>query len=170
MKIIGEYKDILTDGNGNAIVSFKVGNFLHKSYLKELDPEKTYAIEIKEVKAKRSIQQNKYMWALIHEINVAINGRAGDDMEIYTMCLERANVKFEYIACVPEAEPALREAFRAIKFIQKVHTKGRETNMYKCFIGSSKMSTKEMTDLIETVLDVASEVGIDTLYWKELLK
>lgn len=42
--------------------------------------------------------------------------------------------------------------------------------MYKVFIGSSKMNVKEMNLLIDTVLDIATEVGIETDYWREVLK
>lgn len=38
------------------------------------------------------------------------------------------------------------------------------------FYGSSKMDTKEMSDLIDTTLRYASELGIYTPYWEELLK
>ena len=34
----------------------------------DVDLEKEYSLELKEVKSKRTLQQNKYMWALIHSI------------------------------------------------------------------------------------------------------
>lgn len=170
MKVIAKFKDILQDFNGNAIASFIIENFTHKNMLQGLDPSKEYSLEIKEVKNKRTLAQNRYMWALLHEIDIAINGRATDEMDVYVLCLERANAKFEYIACLPEAEQALKENFRAVKFIKKVDLNGKEGNMYKVFIGSSKMDTKEMTVLIDTVLDIAEQVGIETDYWKEVLK
>ena len=34
----------------------------------DLEINKDYVFEVKELKSKRTIQQNKYMWALIHEI------------------------------------------------------------------------------------------------------
>lgn len=170
MKVVGNFKDILQDINGNGIVSFLISNFSHKNQLATLDPEKTYSIEVKEVKSKRSIQQNRYMWALLHEIDVAMNGKPTDEYDIYIMCLERANVKFDYIGCLPEAEQALKENFRAVKFIKKIDLNGKEGNMYKVFIGSSKMNVHEMKLLIDTVLDVAHEVGINTAYYDEVLR
>lgn len=38
---------------------------------------------------------------------------------------------------------------------------GRIFNSYRVFIGSSQMNTKEMKQLLETVLDMASEVGVE---------
>lgn len=170
MKLIGTHDRTIRDYDGNAIVSFTVPNIRHQNMLKELDPEKTYSIEVKEVKKKRSIEQNKYMWALINEIDIKINGRPCDDWEIYIMALERAGAKCEYIAALPETEQALKANFRAIKFIKDVDLNGKPGRMYKVFIGSSKMDTKEMTLLIDTILDIAEEVGIETDYWKEVLK
>ena len=171
MKIIGNFKDLLQDNTGNDIVSFLVSNFSHKTQLSTLEKDKTYSIEIKEVKSKRSIEQNRYMWALLHEIDVAMNGeRSNDEWSVYIQCLERAGAKFDYIGCLPEAEQALKENFRAVKFIKKIDLNGKDGNMYKVFIGSSKMNVQEMKMLIDTVLDVASECGIETSYWQEVLK
>lgn len=170
MKIIGRLHDVLQTLTGKTIVSFAVENFTHAHMLQSLEHEKDYSIEIKEVKSKRTLQQNKYMWALLHEIDIAMNGRPTDEYEIYVMCLERANAKFDYIGALPEAEQALKENFRAVKYIKPIDLNGKQGNMYKVFIGSSKMDTKEMNILIDTVLDVAQEVGIETDYWKGMLK
>lgn len=170
MKLIGHYDRTFRDYDGNAVISFVVPNIRHQNLAKELDPEKTYSLEIKEVKKKRSIEQNKYMWALINEIDIAINGRPCDDWAIYIMALERAGAKCDYIAALPETEPALKANFRAIKYIKDIDLNGKPGRMYKVFIGSSKMNVKEMNLLIDTVLDIAEEVGIETDYYRSLLK
>jgi diaminopimelate decarboxylase len=38
--------------------------------------------------------------------------------------------------------------------------KGVELVAFKCYIGSSQFDTKEMTELIDTALDYAHEVGV----------
>lgn len=171
MKIIANIREQLTDGDGNAVVSFLVRNFHHASMLRGLDKEKTYSVEIKEVKSKRSLEQNRYLWKLLHEIDVAINGeRSNDEWGVYIQCLERAGAKFEYIGCLPEAEEMLRENFRAVKFVKPIDLNGKRGHMYKCFIGSSKMDTKEFSLLLETALDMAQEAGIETTYYNEVLR
>ena len=170
MKIIANFRDILKDYDGNGVVQFVVNNIRHAEMLKGLDKSKEYSLEIKEVKSKRTIQQNRYMWLLLHEIDVAMNGKPTDEMDAYIMCLELANAKFDYIGCLPEAEQALKENFRAVKFIKKIDLNGKEGNMYKVFIGSSKMDVKEMNLLIDTILDVAEQLGIETDYWKRMLR
>lgn len=169
MKIIAKFKDILSNQKNDSILSLIVSDWNHKEIIKELDLDKTYSIEIKEVKSKRSLAQNRFLWKLLHEINEKINGRAGDEMETYAMCLERANAKFEYIACLPEIEKSLKQNFRAVKFVKEYDLNGTKGAMFKVYIGSSKMNVKEMNLLIETALDIASEVGLDRNYWNEVL-
>lgn len=168
MKAIAKFKDLLLDINGNGIVSLIVENFKQIQELKQLDTSKTYALDIKEVKSKRSIEQNKLLWKLLGEIDKVMNGGRSDDvMNIYTLALEKANAKFEYLGALPQTEEMLKQNFRAVKFIKKIDLNGVEGNMYKCFIGSSKMDTKEMSLLIDTAMDMAEQVGIDTDWYKE---
>ena len=172
MKLTAKFNRKLNDDDGNAEISFIVDNFIQKQKLSELDRDKVYSLEIKDIKSKRSIQQNKYMWVLLSEIDKAINGKETDVMEIYIMALEQAQAKYEYVGALEETEQELKKAFRAVKKVKPIDLNGKNGYMYKCFIGSSKMNVKEMNELIDTVLDMASMVGIDTdlEYWKEVLK
>ena len=110
MKIIGNFKDLLQDSTGKGIVSFLVSNFSHKTQLSTLEKDKTYSIEIKEVKSKRSIEQNRYMWALLHEIDVAIkNGERLETMNQTCIhdCLERAGQSLTISVVCPKQKQAL---------------------------------------------------------------
>ena len=170
MKIIAKFRDILTDSEGNSIASFIFQSYRFNHLLQGLDKSKDYSIEIKEIKSKRSLQQNSYMWALLREIDIAINGRPCDDWAIYIQALEKANIKYDYLYCTPEAEEKLKEAFRAVKFVRSEIINGEKMNLYKCFMGSSKFTKEEMALLIDTILDMADEAGIEDQYWKEVLQ
>lgn len=170
MKITAQIKGLMRDWDGNGIAQLFIPNIQHIEMIKGLDPGKTYSIDIKESKSKRSLEQNRYLWALLHEIDVAINGEwSNDEWSIYIDALERAGAKCDYIGALPETEDALKENFRAVKFIKKIDLNGREGNMYKVFVGSSKMDTKEMKQLIDTVIEMAEECGVDTAYYENLL-
>lgn len=170
MKITGTLRDTFRTQNGG-IVTFDLANFRHVEMLKELQADKLYSIEIKEAKSKRSLQQNAYLWALLSEIDKKVNGeRSNDEWSIYIEALERAGAKCEYIGAFPETETALKENFRAIKKIKKIDLNGKSGWMFKVFLGSSKMDKAEMGELIDTVLDMAVEVGIDTDYYSNLLR
>ena len=122
---------------------------------------KEYMIEIREVRSKRTIQQNKYMWALIREIanNETIKQ---NETEIYSLALEEADAKYIYLLGVPEVEDELKKNFRAVRVVRTTVENGKEFIVYKCFIGTSKMDTKEMTKVLEIIIAWAKELGIET--------
>lgn len=128
------------------------------TWLLEQDNTKFY--EIREKKTTRSLQQNKMLWELIHKIAKAQNQ---DDMEVYCTLLERADALSDYIITATEMEDALRRTFRGVKFMRKQVVNDKECNIYKVYLGSSKMNTKEMTELLDITIQLCSELGIPTL-------
>lgn len=169
MKLVGNYSRIGKNINDEIEITFTI-RANYKYLLEELDKETLYSIAVSKAKDKRTEQQNKYLWALIGEIDKARNGdRSNDDFEIYIEALMRAGAKFTHLLVEPEAESLLRDKFRAIQFVRQIKKGNKVFNDYKCFYGSSKMDKKEMADLIDTVLDMASECGLDIVYWKDVL-
>lgn len=141
----------------------------------DLDQEKRYEVDIKEYKSKRSLEQNRYLWLLITEITKAQNGGIANQdniTETYTNLLEMANAKFDFILCPPNAIKEFKKRFRAIRINGTVLIKTVEYTQLQVFYGSSTMNTKEMSQLIDCVLDYAYEVGIEDIenYWEEILK
>lgn len=139
-----------------------------------LDTSKEYSIEIKEIKRKRSLDQNRYFWKLLDEIDTAINGRPYDSWQVYLDCLERANIKYE-IVFIPkdisnDSKREMLENYRATKYMLDADCEGITVEMYRCYIGQSKMNTKEMSLLIDTALDMAAEAGVPIDYWEGVLK
>lgn len=127
----------------------------------DIEPNKEYVLELKEARSKRSLQQNKFMWALIHQIadHKDMNMK---EIEIYTSALEEANAKYIYLMGIKEAEDELRKNFRAVKVVRPTIENGKEYIIYKCFVGSSKLDTKEMNKLLDIVISWAEELGIET--------
>lgn len=129
------------------------------SELWKMDLDKMYICEVKEPRSQRSIHQNKMLWQLIHSIAKKQNQ---DDMEVYCACLERADALSEYIITAYDMADDLRKCFRGVRFIRKQEVNGKECNIYKVYIGSSKMDTKEMTELLDITLQICAELGIPT--------
>ena len=127
--------------------------------------EKTlYRVNMTPIKSKRTIDQNRLLWQLIHDISEARNGSLGssqDDWEVYIEALERAQAKFEYVACLPEAYKILQEQFRASKIMNEFEHNGKTFVQAKVFYGSSKMDVKEMAKLLDTVILMAQEEGVE---------
>ena len=129
----------------------------------KLDMDKLFVVEIKEPKSKRSLEQNKMLWQLIHAIAKETHQ---DDMEVYCSLLERADALSDYIITAYDMEDELRKCFRGVRFVRKQEVNGKECNIYKVYIGSSKMNTKEMTELLDITLQLCGELGIPTWGWE----
>lgn len=129
--------------------------------LMEMDLDKYYDVSIKEPTNKRSLQQNKMLWSLIHSIAKATNQEYND---VYCALLEKADALSDYIITAVEMEDALRKSFRGIKFMRMQEVNGKDCYIYKVYLGSSKMNTKEMTELLETAIQIASELEIEVEY------
>ena len=140
MKTVGKVKAIITD-------------------LLKLDMDKVYICEIKEYKSKRSLEQNKLLWKLIHRI---AKETYQSDMDVYCTALERADALSDYVITATDMGDALRKTFRGVKFIRKQEVNGKECFVWKVYLGSSKMNTAEMNELIEIAMQICSELGIDT--------
>ncbi len=162
MNFTANYVKKVTNEDDNTEITFVINNYRDKEIVKGLEKDTLYRISCNVAKSKRTIEQNKLMWSLIHEINIARGTeRATDDWEIYIEALERAGAKYEYIAVLPFAENLLKEQFRAIKLMNSFDYNGKTFNSYKVFYGSSKMDKKEMGLLLDTVMDIAAELGIE---------
>ncbi len=169
MKLIGNYSRVGRNENNETEITLTIREN-YKYLLQDLDKETIYSIDISKARDKRTDKQNKYMWALIGEIDKARNGdRSNDDYDIYIEALVRAGAKYTHLLVEPQAVPMLRERFRAIQLARRIQVGEKVFCDYKCYDGSSKFDTKEMHDLIETILDMASECGLDIVYWKDVL-
>jgi hypothetical protein len=127
--------------------------------LMKLDMNKNFQVEVKEPKSKRSLEQNRLLWRLIHKI---AKKTYQDDIDIYCTALERADALSDYVITATDMEDALRKQFRGVKFIRKQEVNDKECNVYKIYLGSSKMTIKEMTELLEIVFQICAELKIPT--------
>lgn len=122
-----------------------------------LDNTKVYKCTIEEYKYKRSIEQNKKLWKIIHLIAKQTNM---DDFDVYVGLLEKADAKSDYVITATDLEVELRKNFRGVKFVRRQEVNGKDCYVYKVYIGSSKMNTREMTELLDIAILTASELNI----------
>ena len=170
MKIIATFNKRVINENNNSEITLEVSNLASQELVKTLEKDKVYRITLEEQKSKRTLEQNKIMWLILHEIAVARGGeRANDDCEIYLEALERAESKYEYIAVLPEGVELIKSQFRAVKELNTFMQGGKEFQVLKVYYGSSKMNTKEMNLLLETVKDMAIESGVEDFWTNDLV-
>ena len=139
-------------------MSFSVPNY-QANGIAELAKDKEYKIEITQVRSKRSIQQNKMCWALVHAI-AKHEGMTPDS--VYCQAIEMANLKVDIIQCVEEALDRFRRTFRVVKVLERRKSeKGVDTVMVALYYGTSDYDTKEMSELNEHLLHYAANIGLD---------
>ena len=127
---------------------------------KQCEMEEQYVVEVKLPKSKRSLEQNKLLWQLIHKI---AKETYQDDMDVYCSALERADAKSDYVITAIDMEDALRKSFRGVKFVRMQEVNGKDCFVYKVYLGSSKMNVAEMNELLEIVFQICAELKIPTM-------
>ena len=124
-------------------------------YLWKLDKEKKY--ELKEIKDKRSLNSNSYCWYLCTKIAEVLNSTKD---EIYLHELKRYGQVL--LISVPKGK-------RPDGYFKYYEYEGRrllnnvQLDFYKVFKGSSEYDSKEMSVLINGIVEDAKELDIETL-------
>ena len=131
-------------------------------YLYNQDKEKKFTI--KEFKEKRSLDQNAYAWKLITEIG---NVLRKSKEEVYLQMLKDYG-QSEIVSILSSIEPK-----GYFKYYEKIGTgivNNKEFTHYKIFKGSSEFDSKEMTILIDGIIQECKQLGIETLTPDEIAK
>ena len=149
---------------GRTEIVLELSSVRDEVIIEELQKNALYRLNFSEIKSKKTLQQSHYLWSLLHDISVARNGELAtseSDWEVYIEALERAQAKFEYVACLPEAYELLKQQFRATKIMNEFEHNGKTFIQAKVFYGSSKMDVKEMAKLLDTVIMMAQAEGVE---------
>lgn len=158
MKLVGKIQRL-----SNGQINITPTNYIDFDYV----ADKEYSVEFKPLGNKRTIQQNKYLWALINEICMTEDGNISKADETYCRLLQMAGAKYETIAIKQNAFIALKEIYRHIT----IRGKQKEWLICDVFYGSSKMTTTEMAQLLDTTINYAYEVGCPNVrYYVEMLE
>lgn len=122
-----------------------------------LDKPDTTKYEIKEVKNKRSLNANSYLWKLCTEIANAINTTKE---EVYLEELKRYGQSM-LVTTTKDSKPD--GYFKYYSFESRRKLNGVIVDFYKIYKGSSDYDTKEMSILLDGVVQDAKELDIETL-------
>ena len=125
------------------------------TWLLEQDKEKQY--EIKEYKEKRSLNSNNYAWKLITEI---ANVMRLSKEEVYLEML-KAYGQSEMVSVLAEID--VSKYFKYYSEAGESILNGKKFRHYKIYMGSSEMDTRQMSILIDGIVQEAKQLGIETL-------
>lgn len=134
-------------------------------YVLSATPDKQF--EVKDYKEKRSLDANAYMWVLIQKIQEIINV---PKEEIYKDLIKTIGV-YEVVPIKNEAVNKFCEAWKhnGLGWITETTKSKLEgyTNVL-AYYGSSTYDTKQMTRLIEEVLQECRQLDIETKSKEEI--
>ena len=126
----------------------------------KIDENEYLKVEIKKVKDKKTLQQNRYMWELINQIAKKQNQ---DEMEVYCQALQEANAKYTWLKGLPETKEHLLRVYRAVQITRYEEEHGKKIAIFKCYEGTSKYDKQEMMELLEIIVGWAGELDIPTM-------
>lgn len=167
MKFIAKYLRKRATPNGIEL-TFQVDH--HQLATTEDLKLQEYSLEVKKPYKKRSLNQNSYLWALINEICMEEDGDISGAEDKYIQLLQMAGAKSVILEMPKDAVNDFKGVFRTIKVLDERQEGEIKKATVQAFYGSSTFDTKEMTQLIDTAIKYASEIGIETDYWESLLK
>lgn len=158
MKLLARYHHrVINPDTGNLEITFAISDYNSKANTEELEKE-LYSLEIKKPRSKRSLNQNAYLWSLIHELALKMDE---DDLDVYIKLLNESKAKYEVLKVLSEAENDLKKCFRVVKLIK--YDVNKDYAYFQCYYGSSTFTTDEMNKLIDTAISWCNELNIPTL-------
>ena len=130
-------------------------------------PKTKLKLDIKKVKKSRTLDQNAFMWKLLHIYASEINGdrfSKYDVEELYVRQLKKYSTPQQLLILQSATDEFVRK-LEPRWYRIKGYTQGKDNKPYvylEVYPGSSKFDTKEMTVLIDGILDDMQANGIDT--------
>ncbi len=132
-------------------------------YIVNLDDDKIY--EVKEYKEKRSLDANAYYWALVNKIAEALH----QSKEWVHMCMLK-QYGVVWSINVPAEFPIEQYKIKYYELDGVRKNNGKLFKIYKAYMGSSEMNAKQMSVLIDGVVNECHEMGIETMTPDEIAK
>lgn len=129
-----------------------------------LDKDTVYDVKIDKHREKRSLNANAYLWKLVTEIGDILNK---SKEEVYLQMLIDYG-QSEMVSILSEID--VKGYFKYYKLAGTSILNGKEFNHYKIYKGSSEYDTKEMSILLNGVVQEAKNLGIKTKEDYELEK
>lgn len=118
-------------------------------------------IDIRPVRNKRTLDQNRLMWALLEKLAQAQNGGTPGGVtaeQCYLDLLAEFGAEVETWRVPVKALPALRNTYRVV---QKQELLENGYCMARIGLGSSSFTRQQMHDFLERIFDRLSEAGVD---------
>lgn len=139
------------------------------AYLGSLPQEKEYVVEVKEYRPRRSLDANAYCWVLLDKLAEKTGIPKSD---IYRSLIREIGGNSDVVCCKNEAVDKLREGWHknGVGWQTDV-TDSKKTpgcKVVTLYYGSSTYDTRQMSRLIDLVVQECQQQGIETKTPREL--
>ena len=170
MKVKSELLNITRDLNGDYQATFKVP----KECIGELAAlkDKILSLAIKIFRKDRSLTANGYLWVLIGKLAVSLNSTKWD---IYKHELKKWSSEFTYMVVEPKTAEYLKSKeddenadFRVVEILNEGELNGKKAVQILAYLGSHAFDSKQMSVLIDGVVQDCKELSIPTKSDEEL--
>ena len=161
----GRLKDLSFGRNGEQIITLAVKADFTEQYdeLKDFDVD----IEIKKHREMRSNEANKYCWVLCEKIaqRLSDEGVKHTKLDIYRDAIKEVGV-WKDVELDPDAAETLSVAWAALGsgwLTEQIdYSKDGEDVVIRFYYGSSRYNSKQMSRLIDNLVQDCRELGIET--------
>lgn len=141
-----------------------------KDLLPRIEQGKQYTVEIKEYRPKRSLDSNGYLWLLCDKIAERIGI---SKVEVYRKAIKEIGGNSDTVCVLEKAADALCNGWEhnglgwiTERFSSKIDGCVNVTLYY----GSSTYDSRTMSRLIDSLIEDAKELGIETMTPQELAR
>lgn len=135
-----------------------------------MTPGKKYQAEIKQYRKKRSLNANSYCWELCTKISEKIPVHSKED--VYRNAIRKLGIYKDFSGLSEGDAKTLRTAWEKLGTgwvtEQVDYMPDGETVVVRCYYGSSTYNTKQMSRLIDFLVEECKELGIETMSPQEL--
>lgn len=161
----GRLKDLSFGRNGEQIITLAVKADFTEQFdeLKDFDVD----IEIKKHRKMRSNEANKYCWVLCEKIaqRLSDEGVKHTKLDVYRDAIKEVGV-WKDVELDPDAAETLSVAWEALGSgwltEQTDYSQDGESVIVRFYYGSSRYNTKQMSRLIDNLVQDCQELGIET--------
>ena len=154
--------------DGGFWISLKVDNPFEARQFLSNKKDKKYVAEVKEFRERRSLDANAYFWRLLDEV-AEVLGRVKEDL--YLDYVKKCGPFKDFTLTEDEAK-TFRIAWSRLgtgwPTEQVDFSPDGDRVVVRAYYGSSQYNTKQMSRLIDMVVEDAKELGIETLTPEEL--
>ena len=140
------------------------------NFIAGMEPDKTYSLELKQHRERRSLDANSYCWVLIGKLAAALNQ---PKEQIYRELIRDIGGNYETVCVKSEAIENLCNCWEkhGLGWItERFPSKIQGCVNVNLYYGSSEYDTKQMSRLIDAVIAECRSAGIQTETPEELAR